>query len=235
VPGLKDLAARYKDQGLVLIGVHTANGGEQMAGFVEKQGIDYPVAIDRPGKLTVGAFAVDSFPDYYVVDRGGNLRVADLQNGALEATVQMLLAEPAPSSLPTELTEAAERAVRKDKRLLVLLGGDDDRAAFNQVSRLDRALRRELSNEYETVPAPLGGPLAAALGVTATEATALALDARGAPLGSIAMGGLDRDRLWAFAREHKVASVDAELILARALAQATQEKKRVLVHLGAPW
>jgi len=40
VPGLKDLAARYKDQGLVLIGVHTANGGEQMAGFVEKQGID---------------------------------------------------------------------------------------------------------------------------------------------------------------------------------------------------
>ena len=29
--------------------------------------------------------------------------------------------------------------------------------------------------------------------------------------------------------------LDAELILARALAQATQEKKRVLVHLGAPW
>ena len=235
MPGLKDLAARYKDQGLVLIGVHSANGGEQMAGFVEAQGIDYPVAIDRPGKLTVGAFAVDSFPDYYVVDRAGNLRVADLQNGALEATVQALLAEPAPAPLPAELAEAAERAVRKDKRLLVLLGSDGDRASFNKVSRLDRALRRELSNEYEAVPGPLGGSLAAALGVTATEATAVALDARGAPLGSIAMGGLDRDRLWAFARKHKVASVDAEVILADALAQATQEKKRVLIHLGAPW
>ncbi len=96
MPGLKDLAARYGDQGLVLIGVHTANGGERMAAFVEEQGIDYPVAIDRPGKPTVSAFAVDSFPDYYVVDRAGKVRVADLQNGALEATVQALLAEPAP-------------------------------------------------------------------------------------------------------------------------------------------
>lgn len=235
MPGLKDLAARYGDQGLVLIGVHTANGGERMATFVKEQGIDYPVAIDRPGKPTVSAFAVDSFPDYYVVDRAGKVRIADLQNGALEATVQALLAEPAPSTLPAELTEAAERAVRKDKRLLVLFGSDGDRAAFNKVSRLDRALRREISNEYEAVSAPLGGPLAAALGVTATEPTALALDAGGVPLGSIAMDGLDRERMWAFAREHKVASADAEVILAGALAQATQQKKRVLVHLGAPW
>ena len=69
MPGLKDLAARYGDQGLVLIGVHSANGGEQMASFVKEQGIDYPVAIDRAGKPTVSAFAVDSFPDYYMVDR----------------------------------------------------------------------------------------------------------------------------------------------------------------------
>ncbi len=117
----------------------------------------------------------------------------------------------------------------------MLFGSDGDRAAFNKVSRLDRALRREISNEYEAVSAPLGGSLAAALGVTATEPTALALDAGGVPLGSIAMDGLDRERMWAFAREHKVASADAEVILAGALAQATQQKKRVLVHLGAPW
>ena len=119
MPGLKDLAARYKDQGLVLIGVHTANGGEQMAGFVEKQGIDYPVAIDRPGKLTVGAFAVDSFPDYYVVDRAGNLRVADLQNGALEATVQLLLAEPAPPHRAA--AKDAKRAPRNERGQIGML------------------------------------------------------------------------------------------------------------------
>lgn len=235
MPGLKDLAARYGDQGLVLIGVHTANGGERMASFVQEQGIDYPVAIDRAGKPTVSAFAVDSFPDYYLVDRAGKVRVADLPNSALEATVRALLAEPAPAALPAELEEASERAVRKDKRIMVLLGTDEDRAAFNKVSRLDRALRREISNEYETVPAPLGGSLAMALGVTATEPTAVALGARGEPLGSIAMGGLDRERVWSFVREHKVASADAEAILSGALALATKEKKRVLVHLGAPW
>lgn len=235
MPGLKDLVARYGDQGLVLIGVHTANDGERMASFVKEQGIDYPVAIDRAGKPTVSAFAVDSFPDYYIVDRAGTVRVADLPNQALEATVQALLAEPAPAALPAELAEASERATRKDKRLLVLLGTDDDRAAFNKLSRLDRALRRELSNEYETVPAPLGGSLAAALGVTFTEPTAIALDAHGARLGAVAMTGLDRERLWAFARKHKVAPEDAEAILAGALAKATKEKKRVLVHLGAPW
>ena len=100
MPGLKDLAARYGDQGLVLIGVHSANGGEKMASFVKEQGIDYPVAIDRAGKPTVSAFAVDSFPDYYIVDRAGNVRVADLPNRALEATVQALLAEPVPAALP---------------------------------------------------------------------------------------------------------------------------------------
>ncbi|MGB0332183.1 MAG: hypothetical protein ACPGPE_10250, partial [Planctomycetota bacterium] len=74
-----------------------------------------------------------------------------------------------------------------------------------------------------------------ALGVTAAEPTAIVLDAGGAALGSVALGGLDRERLWAFAREYKVAPVDAEATLAGALAQATKEKKRVLVHLGAPW
>ncbi len=235
MPGLKDLAARYGDQGLVLIGVHTANGGERMASFVKEQGIDYPVAMDRAGKPTVSAFAVDSFPDYYIVDRAGTVRVADLPNSALEATVRTLLAEPTPAALPAELAEASERATRKGKRLLVLLGTDEDRGAFTKLSRLDRALRRELSNEYETVSGPLGGSLAMALGVSATEPTAIALDSAGAPLGSIAMGGLDRERLWAFAREHKVTPGDAEAILAGALAQAAKEKKRVLVHLGAPW
>jgi hypothetical protein len=87
---------RYKDQGLVLIGVHTQNGGENMSAYVEEQGIDWPVAVDAEGK-TVDLFAVDSFPDYYLIDRAGNLRVADLQNGDLDRAVQVLLSEE-PSS-----------------------------------------------------------------------------------------------------------------------------------------
>ena len=95
MPHLKELHRRYKDQGLVLIGIHTTSQGEEMADFVKEQGINSPVAVDIDQK-TVQAFQVDSFPDYYLIDRKGNLRVADLQNGDLDRAVQILLKEKAP-------------------------------------------------------------------------------------------------------------------------------------------
>ena len=39
------------------------------------------------------AFAVDSYPDYYLIDRNGNVRVADLANGDLDRAVEILLKE----------------------------------------------------------------------------------------------------------------------------------------------
>ena len=83
---------RYKDQGLVLIGVHTQSRAAKMESFVKAKGIDYPVAVDVDAE-TVKRYKVDSFPDYYLIDRSGKLRVADLQNGDLDRVVQILLKE----------------------------------------------------------------------------------------------------------------------------------------------
>ena len=69
-----------------------------MPAYVEEQGIGYPVAIDIEEK-TVSAYAVDSYPDYYLIDRAGKLRFADLANKELDSAVEMLLAEPAPADL----------------------------------------------------------------------------------------------------------------------------------------
>jgi peroxiredoxin len=95
VPHLKELYERFKDEGLVIVAVHTQNGAERAADFVREQGIEYPVALDHEGR-TVQRFAVDSFPDYYLIDRAGNLRVADLANGDLDRVIEALLAEPEP-------------------------------------------------------------------------------------------------------------------------------------------
>jgi peroxiredoxin len=92
VPKLKKLYSKYKDKGLVVIGVHTKSAGDKMPDFVKAQGINYPVALDADGK-TIAAFKVDSFPDYYLIDKKGNLRVADLQNGDLDRALKVLLAE----------------------------------------------------------------------------------------------------------------------------------------------
>lgn len=66
-----------------------------MADFAKEQGINYPIAIDTD-KKTVTAFKVDSYPDYYVIDRAGKLRFADLANKELDRAIAMLLAEKAP-------------------------------------------------------------------------------------------------------------------------------------------
>ncbi len=98
IPHLKELYAEHKDRGLIVIGVHTTNAGDRMAKFAASQEIDYPIAVDVDGK-TVKAFRVDSYPDYYLIDRAGNLRVADLANGDLDRAVEVLLNEEPPADL----------------------------------------------------------------------------------------------------------------------------------------
>ena len=104
MPHLLELAAKHKDQGLVVIGVHTTNKGDEMAAFVAEQKITYPVAIDVDNQTT-STFAVDSFPDYHLIDRTGNLRVADLQNAHVDAAIATLLAEPTPADAKQKLQE----------------------------------------------------------------------------------------------------------------------------------
>jgi hypothetical protein len=88
--------------------VHTTSGGEKMEAFVKEQGVSYPVCIDKDNG-TKKAYAVDSYPDYYLIDRAGKLRFADLANGELERAVKLLVAEEPPakektkSGIPIEL------------------------------------------------------------------------------------------------------------------------------------
>jgi len=131
VPHLLEVASKHKDHGLVVIGVHTTGSGDKMAAFVTEQKIDYPVAIDVDNQTTT-AFAVDSYPDYYLIDRAGNLRVADLKNDALDAAIATLLAEPAPADAKGKaeeldaqkrLDQALAEAKRAERNVLVHVHG----------------------------------------------------------------------------------------------------------------
>lgn len=136
MPHLLEISAKYQDQGLVVIGVHTTSSGDKMAAFVAEQKIPYPVAVDIDN-LTTSAFAVDSYPDYYLIDRQGNLRVADLQNAAVDRAIETLLAEPAPKDTAAaparpkpeqldarkRLDEALAAAKASDRNVLVHVHG----------------------------------------------------------------------------------------------------------------
>ena len=95
IPHNNELQAKHAEAGLVVIGVCNTRGGENMAATAEKHGIEFPIAVDIEGK-TDDAYRVNGYPDYYLIDRAGNLRIADCKNGSVDAAVEALLAESEP-------------------------------------------------------------------------------------------------------------------------------------------
>ena len=63
-----------------------------MAQVAESRGIKYPICHDA-GNTTKDAYKVDSYPDYYLIDRQGRLRVADCTNSKVEEAIRILIAE----------------------------------------------------------------------------------------------------------------------------------------------
>lgn len=105
---LSTLAAAHSARGLVVIGLHSTRDADALPAFVEAHGIDFPVAIDR-GERSVASYLVDDFPDYYLIDRKGRLRVADLEAADLERALEALLAEegpPAPEGIASDWPSA---------------------------------------------------------------------------------------------------------------------------------
>jgi hypothetical protein len=58
--------------------------------LVKNKGIKYPVALDTGG-AAAKAYAIDGYPDYYIIDQTGKLRLADCSNGSVEDAIKSLL------------------------------------------------------------------------------------------------------------------------------------------------
>ena len=137
MPKLQKLYRRLEGQGLALIAIHTKNGSERMASWMQDNGIELPVCVDT-NEATVRAYAVDSYPDYYVIDRSGKLRVADLANGDLEHCLSKLLAEPAPKDRPVASSKAvAPKKIAKTRK-------QDATLVFEKARKEARRSKRKL-------------------------------------------------------------------------------------------
>jgi len=95
IPHNNELLKKYKDKGLIIVGVCTSKRGqEKMAAVAKEKGIQYPTARDAKLK-SEQAWQVHYYPTYAVVDRKGIVRVIGLQPDNVENVVKKLLAEPA--------------------------------------------------------------------------------------------------------------------------------------------
>jgi peroxiredoxin len=86
MPLLQDTYEKYRDQGLVVLGVDVQEGPELVKPFLEQYGLTFPVALDRSGAVS-SAYRVMGLPTTVFVDRDGV--VVDIHRGALiEQTLQ---------------------------------------------------------------------------------------------------------------------------------------------------
>ena len=92
IPYLKELHEAFVDDGLVIIGIHSTQNSRDMERFVRKEEIPYAVAVDQR-KITWKAYQGDSYPDYFLIDRKGVLRFADLETTSISDAVLLLLKE----------------------------------------------------------------------------------------------------------------------------------------------
>ena len=98
IPHNNELQEKYADQGVVFLGVTTANGQENLGKAIDQHKIAYPVAKD-PEMKTRDAWKASFYPTYYVVDRDGVVRGVALHPEKIEEAIEFMLKEqPAPEA-----------------------------------------------------------------------------------------------------------------------------------------
>jgi thiol-disulfide isomerase/thioredoxin len=110
LPYLRAWSAKYKDQGLVVIGVHTPEFAfeKDLANVrqaVRTLGVGFPVTLDSDGRVW-RAFGNNAWPAFYVIDADGRVRHQAIGEGNYdqsERVIQKLLSERDKSGVPTDI------------------------------------------------------------------------------------------------------------------------------------
>ncbi len=109
LPHVEQWYQRYRDQGLVVLGIHYPEFGyehdlQNVLAATQRLNLTYPVGIDNDG-ATWNAYNQRYWPTLYLIDKQGQIRYLRIGEGSYDATesaIQALLAEADPPALGTE-------------------------------------------------------------------------------------------------------------------------------------
>ncbi|HSA60032.1 MAG TPA: redoxin family protein [bacterium] len=170
LPYLKDWQKKYKDKGLVIVGVHSPEfefekDPNNVAKAVQKLGIPYPVALDNQ-MATWAAYQNNVWPAHYFIDATGKIRHIHLGEGEYEESekmIQKLLMEkdapaPKPESQPAEsqpATQPAESQPAPETKPAPSRRGKKGRRASAPAETQPPAEAKKPAPTPETKPAPM--------------------------------------------------------------------------------
>ena len=121
IPMLQSLKTKHEADGLLVVGVHHEQGWDKAEQTLTQRRADFLDAHDSAGKFRKAIHA-DQDPDFYIIDRAGQLRFADIRTESVPAAVKLLLAEDvsAAASLSDRLAAKAaeaDAALRKPRAI----------------------------------------------------------------------------------------------------------------------
>ena len=90
VPLLKELYAKYLDQGVVVVGISLDDELKPLQEMVTSKGISWPQIHDADESL-VKLFNVKGTPTYYLIDREGKIAAKDIPIKRLGSAIDDLL------------------------------------------------------------------------------------------------------------------------------------------------
>jgi cytochrome c biogenesis protein CcmG/thiol:disulfide interchange protein DsbE len=91
LPRVEALHKKYKDRGLVVIGVHSAQGSTDVEKFLQKNGVTFPTAIDNGDSAT--RYTVMGWPTYFLINKTGNVVWGFSNELPTESQIDKLLRE----------------------------------------------------------------------------------------------------------------------------------------------
>lgn len=105
------LHSRHSGNGLIVVGVHHKEGWARAAEVTKARDVQFRTALDKSGDFRKALHCTQD-PDFYLVDRAGRLRYADIETASVEAATDALVAEsrdqaaaaarPEPSAAPAD-------------------------------------------------------------------------------------------------------------------------------------
>jgi thiol-disulfide isomerase/thioredoxin len=75
MPNLQHFYEQHRQEGFVVVAVEDGDPNPQVAAFVNRYQLTFPIWVDPTYEATSRAFKTPSLPSSYVVDRGGTVRL----------------------------------------------------------------------------------------------------------------------------------------------------------------
>ncbi len=108
IPKNVEFVEKYKDKGVVLLGVHDAKAGwDTVDQVISDKGINYTVGLDASQGETTKSYALKFWPTYVVIDRDGIVRAAGIKPNKIEEAVIMLMAGKSNDTKSSSLNQVA--------------------------------------------------------------------------------------------------------------------------------